>query len=228
VFDRPVTYVKPNRATDRPLRFRRGRITGLLAAATAVVIAYQAQTAPTFSPSHVPQRAFTGEATSASLTLPRLASGSSLDEDDGTVPDGTTVFDDDVPGVANLDPDLLNALRRAAADAAAGGVHFVVNSGWRSPAYQEQLRRQAVAHYGSEAEAARWVATPTTSPHVAGDAVDLGPVSATPWLAAHGAAYGLCRIYGNEPWHFELRPAAASQGCPPVYADPTQDPRMQP
>lgn len=40
-------------------------------------------------------------------------------------------------------------------------------------------------------------------------------------------AYGLCQIYENEPWHDELRPASIARGCPQVYADPTQDPRMQ-
>jgi D-alanyl-D-alanine carboxypeptidase len=150
-----------------------------------------------------------------------------LGEAGGAVPDGTTVFDDEVPGVANLDPALLRALRRAATDAAADGVELVVNSGWRSPAYEDQLRRKAIAKYGSEAEAARWVATGTTSPHVSGDAVDIGPAHATPWLSAHGAAYGLCQIYGNEPWHYELRPDAIAHGCPSMYADPTQDPRMQ-
>jgi len=129
--------------------------------------------------------------------------------------------------VANLRPALLDALRRAATDAAGEGVKFVVNSGWRSPAYEDQLRREAIAKYGSEAEAARWVATGTTSPHVSGDAVDIGPAHATPWLSAHGAAYGLCQIYGNEPWHYELRPEAIADGCPRMYADPTQDPRMQ-
>ena len=39
-------------------------------------------------------------------------------EDDGVLPDGVTVFDDQYPGVANLDPDLLQALREAATDAA--------------------------------------------------------------------------------------------------------------
>jgi D-alanyl-D-alanine carboxypeptidase len=149
------------------------------------------------------------------------------DEAGGAVPDGTTVFDDEVSGVVNLDPALLRALRRAATDAAADGVELVVNSGWRSPAYEDQLRREAIAKYGSEAEAARWVATGTTSPHVSGDAVDIGPAHATPWLSAHGAAYGLCQIYGNEPWHYELRPDAIAHGCPRMYADPTQDPRMQ-
>jgi hypothetical protein len=62
---------------------------------------------------------------------------------------------------------------------------------------------------------------------VSGDAVDVGPSDATAWLSEHGAAYGLCRIYGNEPWHFELRPEAVDQGCPPAYPDPTHDPRLQ-
>ncbi len=129
--------------------------------------------------------------------------------------------------LANLDSDLLGALRQAATDAAEGGIEFFVNSGWRSPEYQEQLFQEAVAEYGSEAEAARWVATAETSPHVSGDAVDVGPADAMAWLSEQGATYGLCQIYGNEPWHYELRPEAVDQGCPPMYADPTQDPRMQ-
>ncbi len=150
-----------------------------------------------------------------------------LGERDGSVPDGTTVFDDDVPGVAKLDSALLGALRRAATNAADDGVEFVVDSGWRSPAYQAQLFREALSKYGSEQEAARWVATPDTSAHVSGDAVDIGPSDATAWLSAHGAEYGLCQIYGNEPWHYELRSEAVAHGCPPTYSDPTQDPRMQ-
>jgi hypothetical protein len=150
-----------------------------------------------------------------------------LGEADGAVPDGTTVFDDRVPAVARLDPGLLAALQRAATDAARDGVELEVNSGWRSPEYQEQLLREAVSKYGSAAEAARWVATPTTSAHVSGDAVDLGPTEATAWLSRYGAAYGLCQVYDDEPWHYELRPEAVDQGCPRRYADPTHDPRMQ-
>jgi hypothetical protein len=62
---------------------------------------------------------------------------------------------------------------------------------------------------------------------VSGDAVDIGHSDATTWLSEHGAGYGLCQIYRNEPWHYELRPAAIDRGCPPMYADPTRDPRMQ-
>jgi D-alanyl-D-alanine carboxypeptidase len=149
-----------------------------------------------------------------------------LGEADGALPNGTTVFYDEIPGVANLDPDLLGALRQAATDAAVDGVEFFVDSGWRSPEYQNQLLRKAVSKYGSEAEAARWVATAETSPHVSGDAVDIGHSDATAWLSAHGAEYGLCQIYSNEPWHYELRPEAIDHGCPPTYADPTHDPRM--
>jgi hypothetical protein len=146
---------------------------------------------------------------------------------DGVVPDGVTVFDDDFPAVANLDPGLFEALRQAAKDAADDRVTFYVNSGWRSRAYQDQLLREAVAEYGSEEEAARWVATADTSLHVSGDAVDVGPTGAAAWLSKHGAEYGLCQIYRNEPWHYELRPDADDRGCPRMYADPTHDPRMQ-
>ena len=158
---------------------------------------------------------------------PRSEHRGALGEADGAVPGGTTIFDDGIPGVANLDSDLLGALRQAATDAADDGVEFFVDSGWRSRDYQEQLLREAISKYGSEAEATRWVATPNRSEHVSGDAVDIGHSDAAAWLSEHGAEYGLCQIYGNEPWHYELRPDATDHGCPPMYADPTHDPRMQ-
>src|SRR5262245_8677315 len=149
-------------------------------------------------------------------------------EEDGALPDGVTVFDEAYPGVTGLDPELLQALRRAGRDAEDDGIELDVTSGWRSRDYQEALLRDAVAEYGSRANAARWVATPDTSPHVSGDAVDIGPADAMTWLGRNGARYGLCPIYGNEPWHFELRPTAIGGRCPRMYTDPTHDPRMQP
>lgn len=146
---------------------------------------------------------------------------------DGAVPDGVTVFDDGYPAVANLDPALLDALRQAGTAAADDGVELQVNSGWRSAEYQERLLREAVSEYGSEEEAARWVSTPDTSAHVSGDAVDIGDSDARAWLSEHGAEYGLCQVYDNEPWHYELRPEAIAEGCPAAYADPSHDPRMQ-
>jgi hypothetical protein len=208
-----MSYIEP--APTAPRRTRSALLAALLVLGAALVGVLDHQpwtvSSSATSPVHAPTGGHHG------------AAGA----DDGVLPDGVTVFDDGFPGVARLDPDLLGALRRAATDASEDGVAFQVSSGWRSPAYQEQLLREAVSEYGSEAEAARWVATPERSAHVSGDAVDIGPSAAEAWLSAHGAAYGLCRIYGNEPWHYELRPGAADHGCPPMYADPAHDPRMQ-
>ena len=198
------------------MRLRGIRVVGLLVvvAAVAAALGYQlpaSSSSTAASPADVPRREHRG----------------ALGEAGGAVPDGTTVFDDDIPGVANLDSDLLGALRRAARAAADDGIELFVDSGWRSPEYQERLLLEAVSKYGSEREAARWVATPNTSAHVSGDAVDIGPSGTAAWLSEHGAEYGLCQIYGNEPWHYELRPEAIDHGCPRMYADPTHDPRMQ-
>jgi hypothetical protein len=216
-----VTYGKRARPTTRPIRIRKIRAAGLLVVIAAIAAALGSQLLASSS----------STARSSIDVLrnepPGLRSDGALGEADSAVPDGTTVFDDEIPGVANLDPDLLGALRQAATAAANDGVGLFVDSGWRSPEYQEHLLREAVSEYGSEEEAARWVATPDTSAHVSGDAVDIGPSDATEWLSEHGDEYGLCRIYGNEPWHYELRPEAIDHGCPPMYADPTHDPKMQ-
>jgi hypothetical protein len=62
---------------------------------------------------------------------------------------------------------------------------------------------------------------------VSGDAIDIGPLDAMAWLSEHGAKYGLCQIYRNEPWHYELRPKTIDRGCPPKYADTAHDPSLQ-
>jgi D-alanyl-D-alanine carboxypeptidase len=232
-----TVYGQPARARTRRTRIRRIRAAGLLVVIAAIAAAFGPQLLASSSstaapPIDVPRGEHGGLRSEPHGPPGELRGlpgehGGALGEADGAVPDGTTVFDDGVPGVANLDPDLLGALRQAATDAADDGVEFLVDSGWRSPEYQEQLLQEAVSKYGSEEEAARWVATPNTSPHVSGDAVDIGPSDATAWLSQHGAKYGLCQIYSNEPWHYELRPEAIDHGCPPMYADPTHDPRMQ-
>lgn len=150
-----------------------------------------------------------------------------IDAADGVLPEGVGVTETAYPGVANLETALLHALQDAAEAAGARGVTLTVTSGWRSPEYQQQLLADAVVTYGSEEEAARWVATPATSPHVTGNAVDIGPYDAIDWLSRFGAEYGLCQIYVNEPWHFELRPEAVGSSCPRPYLDPTEDPRLQ-
>jgi hypothetical protein len=122
------------------------------------------------------------------------------------------------PSVDRLDPDLLAAVKAAMRDARADGVAMTITSGWRSGAHQQRLFDEAVAEYGSESEASRWVAPPDSSAHVTGDAVDIGPQEADAWLVEHGAAYGLCQIFANEAWHFEL---ATTPGgvCPDLLPD---------
>ena len=219
-----MTYSEPARTTTR-------RIPRIFAAGLLIVIAAIAAIAASLG-----YQLLASSSSTASSPIDVLRSEhrglrsdhrGALGAADGAVPDGVTVFDDEIPGVANLDPALLRALRQAATDAADYGVEFFVDSGWRSPEYQNRLLREAVSEYGSEEEAARWVATAETSAHVSGDAVDIEHFDATAWLSEHGAEYGLCQIYRNEPWHYELRPEAANRGCPPMYADPTHDPRMR-
>jgi D-alanyl-D-alanine carboxypeptidase len=122
------------------------------------------------------------------------------------------------PTIAKLDPDLLSAVRAAALDARKDGVRIVITSGWRSRAHQQRLFDEAVSRYGSVQEALRYVATPDTSAHVTGDAVDVGPTDAAEWLGEHGSDYGLCQIFANEIWHFELATTPGGQ-CPTMYPD---------
>jgi D-alanyl-D-alanine carboxypeptidase len=172
-----VTRRQPARATTRRIRIRRISAAGLLAVIAALAAALGDRLPATSSSTAAPlvdvrRGEHRGGAVpdGATASQPRRALGTA----DGAVLDGVSVFDDDVPAVANLDPDLLGALRRAAADAAGDGVELDVTSGWRSREYQDHLLREAISEYGSEAEAARWVATADTSPHVSGDAIDIG------------------------------------------------------
>jgi zinc D-Ala-D-Ala carboxypeptidase len=231
-----MSYRQPARRADR-----RTRSTVFVVVVVVVVVAAlvgnlgyrslagsSSATSPIVAEPHRPHDSLRGDRPG---DLPRRPHGDrrgALGVADGELPDGVTVFDDDYPAVANLNPALLSALRQAATGAAGDGVKLFLNSGWRSPKYQEQLLDDAISKYGSREKAARWVGTPTTSAHVSGDAVDIGPADARAWLSEHGAEYELCQIYRNEPWHYERRPDAVVHGCPAMYADPTHDPRMQP
>jgi D-alanyl-D-alanine carboxypeptidase len=135
----------------------------------------------------------------------------------GWIPDGQTLspFDVSNPALAQLDPALLNAVQAAANAAREQGIDLRINSGWRSRGFQQQLFDDAARTYGSVDIAKQFVASPDVSKHVAGQAVDVAPVEADKWLIRNGTQFGLCQIYANEVWHFEL--AVDSQGnCPPL------------
>jgi D-alanyl-D-alanine carboxypeptidase len=156
-----------------------------------------------------------------STTAPHLDSSvGQLSVDDGFIEEGAWIspFADELPAIAKLDPTLRDAMQAAATAALADGFEFVVTSGWRSERYQQALFDEAVLEYGSTEEASRMVATSTASAHVTGEAVDIGFTDANSWLSQHGADYGLCQIYANEMWHFELATTPGGE-CPPQLPD---------
>lgn len=137
---------------------------------------------------------------------------------DGRVVGTVTAFDLSHPAVANLNPALRKAMQQATRAAGEDGVTLRLNAGWRSRALQQRLLDEATKRYGSRAVALKWVATPERSKHVTGEAVDVAGAAAAAWLQRNGRAWGLCRTYANEAWHFELatRPGGT---CPPMRPD---------
>ena len=136
------------------------------------------------------------------------------------MPDGQTLtpFDVSHPIIDWLDPELLKAIQNAARKAATEGIDIQITSGWRSRGFQQRLLDDAVGVYGSVEAARQFVASPDVSKHVEGKAVDIAPVEADRWLIANGSKFGLCQIYANELWHFEL----ASRQPGPLPAAETQ------
>jgi zinc D-Ala-D-Ala carboxypeptidase len=135
----------------------------------------------------------------------------------GWLPDGKMLspFDVSHPVIAWLDPLLLKVIQDAARRAASDGIDMKITSGWRSKGFQQRLFDDAVRQFGSVDLAKRYVTSPEVSKHVDGEAVDIAPADADRWLIRNGSEFGLCQIYANEIWHFEL--VADEQGnCPPL------------
>ena len=106
---------------------------GVLVDRSSATSGDDARAMPTFAPGPppppaAPSRSF---APGPPDRLPRDQQGG-LSEADGVVPEGVTVFDDEYPAVARLDPALRVALRQAAMDAAREGIKLFIDSGWRS------------------------------------------------------------------------------------------------
>lgn len=93
-----------------------------------------------------------------------------------------------------------------------------IASGFRSPERQAQLWQQALAKYGNEAAARKWVAPPGRSLHNAGNAVDLKYVNpaARAWAHANAKQFGLHFPMKHEPWHIE--PIGARGNAVPAMA----------
>lgn len=88
---------------------------------------------------------------------------------------------------------------------------FRITSSYRSNERQAQLFADAVAKYGSEEAASRWVARPGQSNHGFGRAADLRMSPATrDWVRTNASTYGLHFPLAHEPWHIE--PISARRG----------------
>jgi hypothetical protein len=104
--------------------------------------------------------------------------------------------------------------------AKARNLSFVLNSGYRSAAYQERIFDCWVKQLGSP-EAARKYALPANeSAHVMGYAMDIAPPPAASWLESTKGEFGLCRRYADETWHFEYQAAYKTKGCPALLPHP--------
>jgi D-alanyl-D-alanine carboxypeptidase len=125
------------------------------------------------------------------------------------------------------------ALRRLMTAAGAEHIDLIPISGFRSVDGQRALFLKAVRKYGSENEAAKWVAPPGFSEHHTGLAVDLGDGAAPDtdvetgfetteafrWLKRHGTEFGFVlsfprdnpRGVAYEPWHWKYVGTAEAQ-----------------
>lgn len=186
---------------------------GIVAIAGGVAASWSAAGAQSTTPSTAPTREGHTPEQDAAAPRPFVP-----DAANGYLPHPVSVEDDDLPAIAALDPALRSALGEAAAVAAKEGVEFHVTMGWRSREYQRWLLDDAIRTYGSAEVARQFVATPDESHHVTGDAVDIGNFEAQLWLEERGWHWGLCRIFANEPWHFELSTAPSGE-CPAMRAD---------
>lgn len=146
----------------------------------------------------------TAGATSAGAVTPRSDTVVSVDAAD--------------PALAGVDTELARRITDAQAAAANDGVVLTITSAKRSAEEQQALVDAAITRHGSHEEASKWVLPPEASGHVQGLAVDVGPTEGALWLGEHGLDFGLCRVYANEMWHFEMLPAD-EPACAPMHED---------
>lgn len=128
-------------------------------------------------------------------------------------------YSDEAP--TGLRPDVLAAWVAVQKYAASKQVVMCLNDGKRSAAQQLALYDEYVQQYG-KAAANVYVLPPDKSAHVEGYAVDVQPATAYQWLQATRGARGWCRIYDNEPWHFEYSRDYQSTGCPARLPKPVR------
>lgn len=113
-----------------------------------------------------------------------------------------------------LNPEFGRRLEAMISDASSSGLKIGITSGFRSTERQAQLWADAVAKYGSESAARKWVAPPGSSNHNRGLAADLSYSSpdAKSWAHDNAGRYGLSFPLNNEAWHVEPLGLRSAQG----------------
>jgi hypothetical protein len=115
--------------------------------------------------------------------------------------------------ITGLQPQFRDKVWELLQAAQADGLNLRITSAYRSPEVQAQLWENALATYGSEEAARKWVAPPGRSQHNRGTAVDFaGPGGLlrdanspeAQWLAANAGRFGLDIPMSWEPWQVEM------------------------
>ncbi|MBU0674931.1 MAG: M15 family metallopeptidase [Proteobacteria bacterium] len=103
--------------------------------------------------------------------------------------------------------------------AVADGVPLLVDSGYRSVAYQKKIFEQRMVAAGDFQSISRWVAPPGYSEHMLGTAIDLSPSNWTfggtkveQWMEKNAFRFGFNQSYPRhsphgftwEPWHWRF------------------------
>ena len=162
----------------------------------------------------LPLWCFDSEAGSLWRTMVKEGCGSNLSLGAGKISEPKTEASD-------LNIYVKNRFLAAQSKARKEGINLVITSGFRTAERQKYLFKRAIAKYGSEKEASKWVLPPDKSHHPDGIALDVnypGDPDDTKWLELNGYKYGLCRVYKNEWWHFEPL-VAPGETCPPLVAN---------
>jgi LAS superfamily LD-carboxypeptidase LdcB len=163
-------------------------------------------------------------ASSSSSSTPSKTPSSSASEPAGEGGDcETTTHDtpaDEAMKFSGMTKGTQQAFLNAKKAAEAAGQTFVLNSGYRSAAYQQRIFDCWVKQLGSPQAARKYALPPDQSAHVQGYAMDIAPPSAAAWLQSTNGQYGLCRRYDDETWHFEYQLSYKTKGCPALLAHP--------
>ncbi len=120
--------------------------------------------------------------------------------------------------VHSLNLLLKNRFRAVQLVADRAGISLRITSGFRTYAKQAAMYKKEVILKGSETSAAHWVLPPRLSHHTQGVAIDIASANGDAdmaWLSSHASAFGLCRTYANERWHYEGA-IAPGESCPPM------------